>query len=180
MAPFSAKVGPGSVFEPSYLRKSDFARNIMFSNGFWLFLALRWGQDRPKIAPRRVQDRLGSLFFVLNFRFDFLSFGGRFWCRFGLPNGPLGARKSYANRPLGGPRLSWDRLGSLLFSSCGSGSLFCPSWGRLGALLAPFWAVLGSLGLVFELSGRHFGAFNFSLDSSFFLLSTLFPWPSGL
>ena len=45
-------------------------------------------------------------------------------------------------RPLGGPRWSWDRLGSVLFSSCGLGSLFVTllSSDRLGALLAPFWA----------------------------------------
>ena len=32
---FSPEVGPGTVFEPSHLRKSDFARNNTFSNTFW-------------------------------------------------------------------------------------------------------------------------------------------------
>ena len=71
LAPFSSQVGPGPVFEPSYHRKSDLSRNITFSNVFWPRWTPRWGQDRPKIAPRRVHDRLGSFFFVLNFRFDF-------------------------------------------------------------------------------------------------------------
>ena len=53
---------------------------------------------------------------------------------------------SYANRPWGGPRRSWDRLGSVLFSSCRSGSLFWSSW-------AP-------LGVVFGRSGGRFGAFS--------------------
>ena len=65
--------------------------------------------------------------------------------------------------PRGGPRRSWDRLGSDPFSSCVSGSLFGPFRGHLGvvlgrlwphfgpawALWGPFWVVLGSPGLVF-------------------------------
>ena len=47
-------------------------------------------------------------------------------------------------------------------------TLLGSSWGRFGALLGLFWAILGSLGRVFELSGGHFGAFNFSLDFLFF------------
>ena len=44
---------------------------LRFPTGFLLFLILRWGQDRPKIAPRRVQDRLGSLFWPLDFALRF-------------------------------------------------------------------------------------------------------------
>ena len=88
--------------------------------------------------------------------------------------GARGAPLSYANRPWGVPRRSCDRLGSVVFSSCGLGSLFWLSWGRLGTLLAPFWAVLGSLGVFLGHSERNFGAFNFFLIScSFILLSAL-------
>ena len=62
LAPFSAQVCLGTIFEPTYLRKSDLSRNITFPSGFGPKLTPRWGQDRPKIAPRRVQDRLGSPF----------------------------------------------------------------------------------------------------------------------
>ena len=34
LAPFSAQVGLGTVFEPTYHRKSDLSRNITVSNGF--------------------------------------------------------------------------------------------------------------------------------------------------
>ena len=71
LAPFSAQVGLGTVFETTYLRKSDCSRNITFSLGFWPKLTPRWGQDRPKIAPRWVQDRLGSPFFRLEFSLRF-------------------------------------------------------------------------------------------------------------
>ena len=108
--------------------------------------APRWHPRRPKIAPRRVQDRLGSVFCLLIFLFDFRSFWDRFWCRFGLPNEPRGARLYFENRPWGGPRRSQDRLGSVLFSSCRSGSLFWSSW-------AP-------LGVVFGRSVGRFGAFS--------------------
>ena len=65
-----------------------------------------------------------------------------FWPPKWHPGGPL----SCANRPWGGPRRSQDRLGSVLFSSCRSGSLFWSSW-------AP-------LGVVFGRSGGRFGAFS--------------------
>ena len=42
--------------------------------------------------------------------------------------------------PLGGPRRSWDRLGSVLFSSCGLASIFGRFWGLLGVHLGSFWA----------------------------------------
>ena len=74
--------------------------------------------------------------------------------RFGIDFGAvLGAPLSCVNRLVGGPRRSWDRLGSVLSSSCGLGSLFLSflssCWGRLGSLLVSFWeiwAILGSLG----------------------------------
>ena len=58
---------------------------------------------------------------------------------------------SCANRLVGGPRRSWDRLGSVLLSSCDSGSLFKASWMPLGVVLGcswghfwPSWELLGS------------------------------------
>ena len=90
LAPFSAQVGLGTVFEPTYLQKSDFSRNSTFSNTFWPKWTPRWGQDRPKIAPRWVQDRLGSPFFCLDFSLRCLIVFGSIWYRFGVPNGAPG------------------------------------------------------------------------------------------
>ena len=42
--------------------------------------------------------------------------------------------------PLGGPRRSWDRLGSALFSSCGLTSIFGRFGGLLEVHLGSFWA----------------------------------------
>ena len=86
---------------------------------------------------------------------------------------PLGAHRSWEIGPLGGPRPSWDRLGSLRFFVLRFGFAFLTllgsSWGRLEAPLAPFWAVLASLGLVLGLSGGHCEAFNFFLVFLFFV-----------
>ena len=140
---FATQVGPGTVFEPSYLRKSYFSRNITFSNGFGTKLTPRWSQDRTKIAPRRVQDRLGLFVLPLDFSLRFLILLGSVLVPFWTPKWSPGGRLSYANRPLGGPRRSWDRLGSTLFSSCGLGSLFWPSWAPLGVVLGRFWTCFG-------------------------------------
>ena len=88
-------------------------------------------------------------------------FWDRFWCHFGLPNGTRGGPLSCANRPWGGPRRSWNRLGSALFSSCGSGSLFCPSWARLGVVLGCFWLRFGpSWSLLASFWGSPVGIFE--------------------
>ena len=71
LALFSVQVGPGTVFEQSCLRKSDCPRNHMFYKGLGRFWAQDGAPKRPKIAPRRVQDRLGSLFFPLDFSIRF-------------------------------------------------------------------------------------------------------------
>ena len=72
---------------------------------------------------------------------------------------PRGGRLNCANRPVGGPRRSSDRLGSVLFSSCDPGSLFGP----LGCLLESFWGVLGlvlgHLGLFWARFGALHAAF---------------------
>ena len=59
---------------------------------------------------------------------------------------PQGCARTGAPAPWGRPRRSQDRLGSVLFSSCRSGSLFWSSWGRFG--------------VVFGRSGGRFGAFS--------------------
>ena len=51
LAPFSAQVGLGTVFESAYLRKSDCSRNITY-----VFLWF-WAQNDPKMGPRSTQDR---------------------------------------------------------------------------------------------------------------------------
>ena len=55
------------------------------------------------------------------------------------------------------------------------GLLLGSFWGCLGVPLAPFWAVLASLGSVLGLSGGRFGAFNFFLFCFLFLLPL--GWP---
>ena len=76
LATLLGQVDAEAIFEPSYHRKSDCSRNITFSYTFWPTWTRRWGQGRPKIAPRWVQDRLGSLFFRLQFSLRFWIFLG--------------------------------------------------------------------------------------------------------
>ena len=99
--------------------------------------------------PRRVQDRLGSLFSTLDFRFDFGSFSAPFWVVLGRPYGFPGGRLNGGNRTLGESqdglgvglvrflvRLAvWDRF-------C---TLFGPSWDDFGPLGVPFTAFLGPI-----------------------------------
>ena len=72
----------------------------------------------------------------------------------------------YANRPLGGPRRSWYRLGSVLFSSCSLGSLFSPSRAPLGVVLGRF--------------GRRFGPSWARFGSSWALLGSFLGTPDGM
>ena len=147
LAPWSAKVDPKIVFEPSYLRKSDFSRNITFSNGFWPKLTPRWGQDRPKIAPRRVQDRLGSLFFRLEFSLRFLIVLGSVLVPFWPPKWHRGGAASLGKSGLGGsktvPTSSW--VGSFFVLSFGIAFLVVLGsfWGRFWALRGSFWCFFG-------------------------------------
>ena len=57
---------------------------------------------------------------------------------------PRGCARACGLARGGGPRRSQDRLGSVLFSSCRSGSLFWSFWGRFGALRGSFWCFFGS------------------------------------
>ena len=141
------------------------------------------GQDGTQDGPRSPQDGSKIVWdrFVclLIFRFDFGSFLDRFWTVLGSQIEPRGGRLSCANLPWAAPRRSQDRLGSVLFSSCRSGSLFWSSWGRFG--------------VVFGRSGGRFGAFSaFQLinstrqliNSSMQLIHSstyelINPWPFG-
>ena len=170
LAPWSAQDGPRTVFESFQLRKSDFSKNITFSNVFLINFHPRWRPRRPKIAPRRVLGRLGSLFGHLEFSLRcWIAFGSVLvsfwvpkWC-------PWGGTKLGVPPTPGDPRWSWDRLGSVLFSSCGSGSLFWSSWAPLGVVFGRLGLLLGSFlaapGVVLVLL-RHFNSLIQPVNSS--------------
>ena len=64
---------PKLVSEPSSKRLIfEKVTKHSFSNGVCSKLSPRWGQDRPKIAPRWVHYRLGSPFVHLEFSLRFL------------------------------------------------------------------------------------------------------------
>ena len=151
LAPFSAQVGPGTVFEPSYLRKSEFSRNNTFSITCWPKLTPRWGQDRLKIAPRWVQDRLGSPFFRLEFSLRFLIVLGSILVPFWPPKwSPVGAAelcKSAGGRSKTVLGSSWFGPFFVLRFEITFLSLLGHSWGRFGRFwprFEPSWALLGS------------------------------------
>ena len=102
------------------------------------------GPRRPKIAPRRVQDRLGSAFLTLALSHRFCIFFGSvlvpLWAPKWVPRGGADCAK----RRFGDPRRSRDRLGSILFSSCGSRSLLLPSWAPFGVVCGCSWGRFGA------------------------------------
>ena len=147
LVPFSSQKGPGPIFEASY-RKSGCSRNVTFLFTFWPKWIPRWGQDRPKIVPRRVQDRLGSYFVRLDCSLRFLIFLDRFLTVLGSQMEPRGGRLHCANRPAGGPRRSWVGPFFVLRFGFAFLSLLSHSWGRFGSLLVYFSGILGSLGPV--------------------------------
>ena len=69
--PWSAEVGPRTLFESSYLRKSDFSRNLTFSYGLGTFFPQDGAQDGPRSPQDRSKIVLDRFFFLLIFRFDF-------------------------------------------------------------------------------------------------------------
>ena len=143
-------MGSGTLFEPSYLRKSDFVRNITFSNTFGVF-GLPHGAPKPtKIAPRRVLDPLGSLFVDSSFSLRFLIVFGSVLGRFGVPKwSPKSDTKAGGAASGGVPGRSWGRLDALLGSTCGLRSFLHP----LGPFLGPFFAPSGA---IFALLGANF------------------------
>ena len=140
LAPFSAQVGLGTVFESTYLRKSDFSRNITFSNGFWPKMTPRWGQDRPKIAPRWVQDRLGSPFFRLEFSLRFLivwgSILGPSWGSFSVMLAPFSAKVGLGTVFEPTYLRKSDCSRNITFSN-GFCSTLTPRWGQDRPKIAP-------------------------------------------
>ena len=93
------------------------------------------------MAPSRVQDRLGSRLVLFHLRVEVASARGRLWCSLGVPTVHLGLHQTGDTPHLGDPRRSWDRLGLVRWSSCGSGSLLWTSWAPVGAV----WGDLGRL-----------------------------------
>ena len=85
LAPFSVQVGPGTVFEPSHLRKSNFSQNITFPNTFYVFCLHMAPQNDPRSlldGPKIVLDRCFSSSIIASF-----------FHRFGIGFGPnLGAQ----------------------------------------------------------------------------------------
>ena len=137
----------------------------------------RWHPRRPKIAPRRVQDRLGSVFLPLDFSLRFwivlgsilVSFWPPKWCPWGGTNlglGPLGPIQD-------GLEIVLVRFSCRLVVR---GRFF----GRLGVVLGSF---LGAPGVVLVLF-RHFNSSIQPINSSTrrFNSSThqlINPWPFG-
>ena len=115
-------------------------------------MAPKTAQDPPKTGPR--SSWIG--FFRLDFSLRFLIVLGSILERLGLPNGAPGGRLSYANRPWAGLRRSQGRLGSVLFSSCRSGSLFWSSWDRFGDVLRRSSSRFGASGVIFGALGACF------------------------
>ena len=140
-------------------------------------MAPKTAQDRPKTGPRSSLIGFLTLEFSLRFLIVLGSILVPFWPPKWRPGGAAELGKSALGRSKTVLGSSW--FGSFFVLRFGFAFLVLldASWGRLGSLLAPFWAVLGSLGLILKLPGGHFGAFNFSDVFSFFLLSALFPWP---
>ena len=111
LAPFSAQVGPGTVFEPSYLRKVILHEILR--------LPILLGSSGSNMAspkrPRSFQDCslivLDRFFSTLDFRFDCESFSAPVCVVWEFPNGPPGPPSNCANRPPGG---SLDDLGVVL------------------------------------------------------------------
>ena len=154
LAPWSPLVGPRTVFETSYLPKSDCARNSTFSNTFGAFGLPHGAPKAPKIGPRRVLDPLGSLFvdssFSLRFFIVFDSVFDRFW----TPKlSPKGGGKRCESPPGEVPGRSCGRLGALLGSTCGLGSFLHPLRPFLGPFLASSGAMFGLLRANFRFVG---------------------------
>ena len=132
-----------------------------------VFGAVPGPQESTQNDPRSPQDGskivLDRFFGLLNFRFDFLSFWDRFWCRFGLPNGPPGVSANWGWAP-------WGRSKTVLKSSW-FGSLVVLSFGIaflvvLGSFSGRFWALRGSFWCFFGISTHGFNPSTHQLVAS--------------
>ena len=159
LAPFSAQVGPGTVFEPSYLRKNCFSRNRLKYSVSDIFSPNMAPQNDPRIAPRRVQARLGLLFLSLDFSFRSLIVLGSvlvpFWPPKWSPRGAHELGKSAPGRSKTVLGSSWFGPFFVLRFGIAFLSLLGASWSRFRVLLGSFWVILGALGFVFGHSGWH-------------------------
>ena len=155
---------------------------------FALLLGVWGARMATQKCSRSLQDGslivLDRLFLLLDFRFFCGSFLVPFLVVLGCPNAPLGVREKSANRPLGDSKMvlgsTW--LGPFFVLQFGFAffTLLGSSWGRLGAPLGLFSAVLGSLGLVLGIPEDIWEPSTSLLSpvcSSCSLLSALFPWP---
>jgi len=115
----------------------------MFYNGLERFLTQAGAPRRPKIAPRWVQDRLGSFFLTVDFSL-------RFWIVFGSVSVPIWLPKwlprGATKLGFGGPLGVQDALEIVLV--------------RFSCRLVVRDRFFGRFGVVFGRSGGCFGAFS--------------------
>ena len=122
-----------------------------FRGDFEVQVGPRWRPRRPKIAPRRIQDRLGSVFLTLDFSVRFLIVFGSILVPFWPPKWS----------PWGGGKLGLGPLGPiqdgleivLVRFSCRLvvrgrffgrlGVVLGSSWGRFWAFRGSFWCFSG-------------------------------------
>ena len=141
---------------------------------------------RPKIAPRRVQDRLGALFLSLEFSLRFLIVWGSVLVPFWPPKWSPGSAWIVGNPAPGRPKTvlgsSW--IGPFFVLQLGFAFLILlgSSWGRFGSLLAsPSWALLGAFLGRPGLSWARFWALRMAFRSPITLnshqLLPFNPWP---
>ena len=159
LVPWSAKVGPKIIFKPFYHRKNDFSRNIGRRSVWSVSRAPSEHPKRPKIASRRVQDRLGSVFLTLEFSFCVCIVFGSVLVPIWPPKWSPGGAQIAVVRPLEGVQ---DGLGiNLARFSCrlvARGRFV----GRLGVVLGSF---LGAPWVVLVLF-RHFNSSIQPINSS--------------
>ena len=152
----------GQSWSQSRLRTVLTSKKRLFTKpfkttGFRRFLAQDGAPRRPKIAPRRVQDRLGSVFLTLDFSLRFLIVLGSILVPFWPPKWHPGSAwivgKSAPGRSKTVQRSSW--FGPFFVLSFGIAFLVVlgSSWGR-------FWSSWAPLRVVFGRSGGRFGAFS--------------------
>ena len=106
------------------------------------------GPGRPKIAPRRVQDRLGSFFLTLDFSLRFLIAVTiilvPFWPPEWSPEGAAELGKSALGGSKTVPRSSWFDPFFVLSFGIAFLVVLGSFGGRFGALRGSFWCFFGS------------------------------------